>query len=175
MPELTFRKQAIENNGAVKSTGLRSVFFVSSDGRLSAILDSYCVKAVKGVKFTYESTPRALELLSTFRATVNDAICPDLALREHQGTIEAQGQDMRGVATEIWRRLVLPVFRSRGGLVYRQEAQAMAQETIRKEVDAQDGRASFSLNYSILSLPFKRGEENASSSHCDMVTIRGHS
>jgi hypothetical protein len=40
----------------------------------------------------------------------------------------------------MWCRLVLPVFCRRGGLVYRQEAQAMAKETIRKEVDAQDGR-----------------------------------
>jgi len=32
------------------------------------------VKAVKGVRFSYKPTPQTLELLSTFRALVNDAI-----------------------------------------------------------------------------------------------------
>jgi hypothetical protein len=143
--------------GAVKSTGLRSFFLVSSYGRLNAILDSYCVKAVKGVKFTYESTPRTLELLSTFRALVNDAIriCLsenirgrlklrdriNMELRQRYGVVSCFPYSVAEVAWSIVKKHKL------------WDRRPSARKLMLK-MDA----ASFSLNYSILSLPFKRGE-----------------
>ena len=62
------------------------------------------MKAVKGVKFTYKPTPQTLELLSTFREMVNDAIriCMDekikgrLRLRDR---IYREFQDRYGVTS----------------------------------------------------------------------------
>src|SRR6267143_4396245 len=47
---------------------------MSACGRLNTTPESREVKAVKGVKFAYRSTPQTRELLSTFRDMVNDAL-----------------------------------------------------------------------------------------------------
>ena len=141
----------------------------SADGRLNAIFDSYCVKAIKGIKFAYGSAPRTLELLSTFRAMVNDAIRICLSekirgrlklrdriymeLRQRYGIVSCFPYSVAEVAWSIVKKHK------------RWHRKPFARKLMLK-MDA----ASFSLNYSILSLPFK--EENASSSHCDTATIR---
>src|SRR5207245_3190938 len=60
----------------------------------------------------------------------------DLHEREGPRTVEPQEQDLQGVPREIWGRIVLSLCCSRSRLVYRQEAQALAQEAVREEADA---------------------------------------
>ena len=115
------------------------------------------MKAVKGVKFAYKPTPQTLELLSTFRQMVNDAIriclsekvrgrlkLRDRIYREFQdgyGVLSCFPYSVAEVAWSIvkkhrrWHRK--PYARK---LMFKMEA------------------TKYSLNYSILSLPFKKGE-----------------
>jgi hypothetical protein len=114
------------------------------------------VKAVKGVKFAYKPTPQTLELLTTFRDMVNDAIriCLD--------------EDIRGRL-----RLRDRIYKSRGryGVLscFPYSVAEIAWSIVKKhrrwhrrpyakklmlKMDA----ANHSLDYSILSLPFKKGE-----------------
>jgi hypothetical protein len=127
------------------------------------------VKAIKGVRFTYESTPRTLELLSTFRAMVNDAIriCLsgnirgrlklrdriNMELRQRYGVVSCFPYSVAEVAWSIVKKHK------------RWHRKPFAKKLMLK-MDAK----SFSLNYSILSLPFKKG--NASSSRCDTANTR---
>jgi putative transposase len=115
------------------------------------------LKAVKGVKFAYKPTPQTLELLSTFRQLVNEAIriCLSEKIRGRlrlRDRIYREFQDRYGVlscfpysvAEVAWsivkkhRRWHRKPYARR--LMFKMEA------------------ANYSLNYSILSLPFKKGE-----------------
>jgi IS605 OrfB family transposase len=115
------------------------------------------VKAVKGVKFGYRPTPQTVDLLSTFRDMVNDAlrIClgenikgrlklKDRVYKEFQeryGLVSCFAYSVAEVAWSIvkkhkhWQRK--PIARR---LMFKMDA------------------SNFSLNYLILSLPFKKGE-----------------
>lgn len=115
------------------------------------------MKAVKGVKFAYHATQQTRELLSTFRDMVNDAIRICLA------------EDIKGrlkLRNRIYRE-----FRDRYGVVscFPYSVAEIAWSIVKKhkrwqrkphakrlmfKMDA----ASFSLNYSVLSLPFRKGE-----------------
>jgi putative transposase len=115
------------------------------------------MKAVKGVKFAYQPTPQTLELLSSFRAMVNDAIRICLAekikgrlrlrdriyrdLKERYGVVSCFPYSVAEVAWSIVKKH------------RRWHRRPYAKRPMLK-MDA----ASFSLDYSILSLPFKKGE-----------------
>ena len=115
------------------------------------------MKAVKGVKFAYRPTPQTRELLSTFRDMVNDAIRICLA------------EDIRGRLK--LRDRIYKEFRERYGVIsgFPYSVAEVVWSIVRKhkrwhrrpypkrlmfKMDA----ANFSLNYSILSLPFRKGE-----------------
>ena len=95
--------------------------------------------AVKGVKFGYQPAPATKELLSLFRAMVNDAIriCMSEKIR---GRLDLRDRIYREFQREIRGPVVLSLRRRRGRVVHSQEAQALAPEALREEADAQDGR-----------------------------------
>jgi putative transposase len=114
-------------------------------------------KAVKGIKFAYDPTSNTLELLSTFRGMVNDAIriCLGEKIKGRlnlRNRIYREFQDRYGV-TSCFPYSVAEVAWSIVKKHRRWHRRPYAKRLMFK-MDA----ASFSLNYSILSLPFKRGE-----------------
>jgi IS605 OrfB family transposase len=115
------------------------------------------VKAVKGVKFGYKPTPATSELLSLFRVMVNDAI--RICLNEKIGgrldlrdRIYREFQEKYGVLS-CYPYAVAEVAWSIVKKHRRWHRRPCARRLMLK-MDA----GSFSLNYSILSLPFRRGE-----------------
>jgi len=114
------------------------------------------VKAVKGVKFGYQPTARTLEIISTFRAMVNDAI--RICLAENikgrlklRNRIYVEFQERYGVVS-CFPYSVAEVAWSIVKKHKRWQRKPYAKKLMFK-MDA----ANFSLEYSILSLPFKRG------------------
>jgi len=115
------------------------------------------VKAVNGVKFAYRPTPQTLELLSMFREMVNDAIriClvenikGRLKLRDRiykgfqvrYGVVSCFGYSVAEVAWSIVKK-------------HRHWQRKPHAKRLMFKMDA----SNFSLNYSILSLPFRKGE-----------------
>ena len=130
---------------------------MSAWGRLNTNHEFRNVKEVKGVKFAYQSTPQTLDLLSTFRDMVNDAIRICLA------------ENIRGrlkLRDKIYRE-----FQGKYGLVscFAYSVAEVAWSIVKKHkhwhrkpramrLIFKMDTANFSLNYSILSLPFKKGE-----------------
>jgi len=115
------------------------------------------VKAVKGVRFSYKPTPQTLELLSTFRALVNDAIrisldenvrgrlkLRDRIYKEFQKRYGVTSRFPYSVAEVAWS-------------IVKKHKRWHRRPYARRLILKMDG-ANFSLNYSILSLPFKKGE-----------------
>ena len=114
-------------------------------------------KAVKGIKFAYEPTPQSRELLSTFRDMVNDAIriCLDEKIEGRlnlRNRIYREFQDRYGVLS-CFPYSVAEVAWSIVKKHKRWHRKPFAKRLMFK-MDA----ANFSLNYSILSLPFRKGE-----------------
>jgi hypothetical protein len=112
--------------------------------------------AVKAVKFGYKSTPATRELLNLFRAMVNDAIriclnerirgrlnLRDRIYREFQEKYAVVSCHPYSVAEVAWS--IVKKHR-------RWHRRPIARRLMLK-MDA----ANFSLNYSILSLPFRKG------------------
>jgi putative transposase len=120
-------------------------------------LTSNSIKAVKSVKFSYTPTPTTRELLESFRGMVNDAIriCLDegvmgrLKLRDR---IYKEFQ-ARYMVTSCFPYSVAEVAWSVVKKHRRWQRKPFAKRLMMK-MDAQN----YSLNYSILSLPFKKGE-----------------
>jgi putative transposase len=114
-------------------------------------------KAVKGVKFEYEPAPATRELLSLFRFMVNDAIriCLNEKIRGRlnlRNRIYKEFQERYGVLS-CYPYAVAEVAWSIVKKHKRWHRRPCAKRLMLK-MDA----ASFSLNYSILSLPFRKGE-----------------
>jgi putative transposase len=115
------------------------------------------VKAVKGVRFAYQPTPQILDLLSTFRGMVNDAIRICLA------------EDIRGRLK--LRDRIYKEFQERYGVVFCfpycvaevawsivKKHKHWHRKPYAKRLMLKIDAANFSLNYSVLSLPFRKGE-----------------
>jgi putative transposase len=115
------------------------------------------VKVVKGVKFGYHSTPQIHELLCCFKDMVNDAIRVCLAenikgrlklrdriykeFREKYGVVSCFPYSVAEVAWSVVKK-------------HKRWHRTPHAKRLMFKMDA----VSFSLNYSILSLPFKRAE-----------------
>ncbi len=115
------------------------------------------MKATKGVKFGYQPTPQTRELLSTFREMVNDAI--RICLTENvrgrlrlRDRIYKQLQEKYGV-TSCFPYPVAEV----GWSIVKKHKRWQRRPYARRLAFKMDA-ASFSLNYSIASLPFRKGE-----------------
>jgi putative transposase len=114
-------------------------------------------RAVKGVKFGYEPNSATKELLSLFRAMVNDAIriCMSEKVRGRlnlRDRIYREFQDRYGVLS-CYPYAVAEVAWSIVKKHRRWHRRPCARRLMLK-MDA----AGFSLNYSIVSLPFRKGE-----------------
>lgn len=115
------------------------------------------MKAVKGVTFGYRPNPQTLELLSTFRDMVNNAIriCLDenikgrLKLRDR---IYKEFQEKYGVVS----RFPYSVAEVAWSIV-KKHKRWRRRPYAKRLIFKMDSR-NYSLNYSILSLPFKKGE-----------------
>jgi hypothetical protein len=114
------------------------------------------VKAVKGVKFAYHSTPLTLGLLSTFREMVNDAIRICLAERV-EGRLKLRDRIYREFQGRYQVASVLPYSVAEvAWSIVRKHKRWHRKPYARKLMFKMDA-ASFSLNYSVLSLPFRKG------------------
>jgi putative transposase len=115
------------------------------------------VKGVKGVKFAYRQTPQTLDLLSTFREMVNDAIriclaekikgrlkLRDRIYKELQGRYSVVSCFPYSVAEVAWS-------------IVKKHKRWHRKPHARRLMFKMDA-ASFSLNYSIVSMPFRKGE-----------------
>lgn len=115
------------------------------------------MKAIKGVKFAYESTPRTLELLSTFRAMVNDAI--RICLSENiRGRLKLRDR----IYVELRQRYAVvscfPYSVAEVAWSIVKKHKRWHRKPFARKLMLKMDAASFSLNYSILSLPFKKAE-----------------
>jgi len=115
------------------------------------------VKAVKGVRFAYKPTPHTLELLATFRGMVNEAIRICL-VEKLKGRLKLRDRmykefQVRYGVTSCFPYSVAEVAWSIVKKHRRWQRKPYARRPMLK-MDAYN----FSLNYSILSLPFKKGE-----------------
>jgi putative transposase len=115
------------------------------------------VKVVKGVKFGYQQTPKTEELLAAFRDMVNDAI--RICLTENikgrlklRDRIYRELQDRYGVVS----RFPYSVAEVAWSIV-KKHKRWHRRPYARKLMMRMDA-ANFSLSYSVLSLPFKKGE-----------------
>ena len=115
------------------------------------------MKAVKGVSFAYKPTPNALELLATFRDMVNEAIhiclveklrgrlkLRDRIYKEFQEKYDVLSCFPYCVAEVAWS-------------IVKKHRLWHRKPYARRLMLKMDSR-NFSLNHSILSLPFRRGE-----------------
>jgi hypothetical protein len=127
-----------------------------STGRLNTDPTSLDVAAVKGVKFSYQPTRQTRELLFTFRDKVNEAIRICLAesingrlrlrdrmyreLQKRYGLVSCFAYSVAEVAWSIVRK-------------HKRWQRKPYVKRLMFKIDA----ANFSLNHSILSLPFTKG------------------
>jgi putative transposase len=114
------------------------------------------VKAVKGVRFAYRSTHQTLDLLSTFRDMVNDAIRVCLA-ENIRGRLKLRDRiygefQERYDLVSCFAYSVAEIAWSIAKKHRRWHRKPYARRLVFK-MDA----ANFSLNHSILSLPFRKG------------------
>jgi putative transposase len=114
-------------------------------------------KAIKSVEFAYVPTPRAFDLLRTFRAMINDAIriCLEERIRGRlklRNRIYKEFQIRYGVST-CYPYSVAEVAWSIVKKHRRWHRRPFAKRLMMK-MDA----ANFSLNHGILSLPYRKGE-----------------
>jgi putative transposase len=115
------------------------------------------VKAVKGVKFAYDATPQTRELLATFRDMVNDAIriCLTEKIRGRlklRDRIYKEFQERYGVVS----RFPYSVAEVAWSIVKKNKRWQRNPYAKRLMLKMEAG--GFSLTYSILSLPFRKGK-----------------
>jgi putative transposase len=115
------------------------------------------VKAVKGVKFAYEPTPQTLELLFTFRDMLNEAIRICLA-EKIKGRFKLRNRIYREFRLKYGIVSSLPYSVAEVAWSIAKKHKRWHRRPFARRLMFKMDAASFSLNYSILSLPFRRGE-----------------
>jgi putative transposase len=115
------------------------------------------VKAVKGVKFTYPRTPQTQELLSTFRDMVNDAI--RICIAENiKGRLNLRDRIYKDVQERYGVVSCLPYSVAEVAWSIVKKNKRWQRRPHAKRLMLKMDAANFSLNYSLLSLPFKKRE-----------------
>jgi putative transposase len=115
------------------------------------------LKAVKGVKFAYKPTPRTLELLSTFKEMVNEAI--RICLSEKvSGRLRLRDRIYREFQEKYGVLSCLPYSVAEVAWSLVKKHKRWHRKPYAKRPMFKMDTFNFSLNYSILSLPFKKGE-----------------
>jgi IS605 OrfB family transposase len=115
------------------------------------------MKAIKGVKFGYRSTPQTLDLLSAFREMVNDAI--RICLAEHiRGRLNLRDRLYKEIQEKycVVSCYAYSVAEIAWSIVKRHKR--WHRKPYARRLTFKMDATKFSLNYSILSLPFRKGE-----------------
>ncbi len=114
-------------------------------------------KAVKSVKFAYTPTPAALELLETFRYMVNEAIriCLDEGIR---GRLELRARIYKEFQARYGVVSAFPYSVAEVAWSIVKKHRKWHRKPFAKRLMMKMDFQSYSLNYSILSLPFRKGE-----------------
>jgi IS605 OrfB family transposase len=115
------------------------------------------VKATKSVRFYYRPTPQSLELLQTFRMMVNDAIriCLEERIRGRlrlRDRIYKEFQERYGVVA------CFPYSVAEVAWSLVKKNRRWQRRPVASKLMLRMDSANYSLNYGIISLPFKRGE-----------------
>ena len=125
-------------------------------GRLNGQLSRLYVKAVKGVKFTYKPTPQTLQLLTTFKDMVNDAV--RTCLNENiKGRLKLRDRIYKGFQERYGVLSCLPYSVAEVAWSIVKKNRRWHRRPYAKRLMFKMDSANYSLNYSMLSLPFKRG------------------
>jgi len=115
------------------------------------------LRAVKGVKFTYKPTPQTIKLLSTFREMVNEAI--RICLSEKiRGRLRLRDRIYREFQEKFGVLSCFPYCVAEVAWSVVKKHRHWQRKPYAKRLMLKMDAANYSLNYSILSLPFKRGE-----------------
>ncbi len=114
------------------------------------------MKATKGLKFGYRPTPQTKELLSTFREMVNDAI--RICLTENvRGRLRLRDRIYREFQEKYGVLSCFPYSVAEiAWSIVKKHKRWQRRPNARRLVFKMDA-GNFSLNYSILSLPFRKG------------------
>jgi len=115
------------------------------------------MKAFKGVKFVYKPTPQTRELLNTFRDLVNDAI--RICLEEHiRGRLKLRDRIYKEFQERYGVLSCFPYSVAEVAWSIVKKHKRWQRKPHARRLMFKMEAASFSLNYSILSLPFRSGE-----------------
>jgi len=115
------------------------------------------VKIVKGVKFVYQPTPRTLELISKFRDMVNDAI--RICLTENiKGRLKLRNRIYKELQVRYGVLSCFPYCVAEVAWSIVKKHKRWHRKPYAKRLMFKMDAANFSLNYSVLTLPFKKGE-----------------
>jgi IS605 OrfB family transposase len=115
------------------------------------------VKVVKTVKLCYQPTPRTLELLSIFRDMVNDAI--RICLTEKiNGRLELRNRIYKELQLKYGVLSCFPYCVAEVAWSIVKKHKRWHRKPYAKRLLFKMDAANFSLNYSVLRLPFKKGE-----------------
>ena len=115
------------------------------------------MKALKGVKFAYRATPNTVELLSTFREMVNDAI--RICIVENiKGRLKLRDRIYEDLQVRYGVVSCLPYCVAEVAWSIVKKHRHWHRKPYAKRLMFRMDSANFSLNYSILSLPFRKGE-----------------
>ncbi len=114
------------------------------------------MKVVKGVKFAYKPTPQTLELLATFKDMVNEAvrICLEEDIR---GRLKLRDKVYKGFQERYGVLSCVPYSVAEVAWSIVKKHRRWHRRPSAKRLMLKMDAANYSLNYSILSLPFKRG------------------
>jgi hypothetical protein len=115
------------------------------------------VKAVKAVTFDYQATPQTRELLSTFRRMVNDAIRICLA-EDIKGRLKLRDRIYKEFQRKYGLVSCFPYSVAEVAWSIVKKHKRWQRRPYAKRLMFKMDVGSFSLNYSILSLPFRKGE-----------------
>ncbi len=130
---------------------------MSAEWRVNTNLKSQWVKAVKGVRFGYKPTPQTRELLSEFRDMVNEAI--RICLVEN---IKKRLKLRDRIYKEFQKRYevvsCLPYCVAEVVCSILKKHKRWQRKPYARRLMFKMDAANFSLNCSILSLPFRKGE-----------------
>jgi hypothetical protein len=115
------------------------------------------VKAAKGIKFAYQPAPKTRELLSTFRDMVNDAI--RICLEEStKGRLKLRDRIYKEFRERHAVMSCFPYSVAEVAWSIVKKHKRWHRKPYAKRLMFKMDAASFSLNYSILSLSFRKGE-----------------
>jgi len=128
-----------------------------SQTREALVVNPNLIKGVKGVRFSYNHTPQTRELLVVFKDMVNDAI--RICLAENiQGRLKLRDRLYNDLQERYDVVSCLPYAVAEVAWSILRKHRRWHRRPFAKRLMMKMDSRNYSLNYSILSLPFKKGE-----------------